>query len=164
MKDFPPYREREARFSVLHACGEWVVKVYTIDAGGPIRSADVVPAALARIPDLLPDVVAGGFGASEGTGEVHGEAFAIVHAGADAVWLLVHWWEDHCLLHGRMVAAPLDRPTAFDQTVPSSLVACTWELAVLHFERDAWVRTVQGKGPQADTSAYHRDVMGATLV
>lgn len=164
MTVFPPYGERAARFAALHRSGEWTVKVYTIDAGGPVRAADVMGAAVARIPDLLPDVVAGGRGTSGTGGDVHGEAFAILHAGADAVWLLVHWWADTCLLHGRMVAARLDDPTVFSGSVPETLIACTWELAVIQFERDAWVRNVQGKGGDADLPAYRTDVMAPTQV
>lgn len=168
--DFPSYGERLVVFEGLHRFDAWTVKLYTIDAHGSVRPSDVVRAALARIPDLLPAGVAGGraapavvAGAPEGAAGslVHGEAFAIVHAGADAVWLLVHWWTDTCLMHHRMVAASLDDPTAFDIGVPSTLIACSWELAVVQHEREAWVRTVQGRGAAADFVAYRADVMPA---
>ena len=79
--------------------------------------------------------------------------------GSDAVWLLVFWWSDACLLHRRMVAASLDHPDRFDVPAPHSLVGCTWELAIAQYERDAWVRHVQGRGAEADIAAYRSDVL-----
>jgi hypothetical protein len=150
--DFPEYQERVGSFSDGYDFEGWHLKLYTIDSGGRTRPEASLEAALARIPELLP----------ERTQETHGEAFAILHAGADAIWLLVHWWTDTCLLHHRMVAAPLDTPHAFTLTVPETLIACSWELAIVQFERDAWVRTVQGAGPEASFEAYRSDVMPPT--
>lgn len=168
--DFPEYETRRVTFHGLRRVDDWAVKVYAIDAHGSIRPGDVLPAALARLPAMLPDAVAGGRaplacpdGAPEGASgaDVHGEAFAIVHAGEDAVWLLVFWWTDRCLLHRRMAGAPLRQPEDFTLPVPDTLIACTWELAVVQHERDAWVRNVQARGGRASLEAYRNDVLDA---
>lgn len=165
---FPVYDKRRVAFSHLHRLGDWAVKVYTIDAHGSVQPASVLPQALARMPAMLPDTVHGGEAPApeavdglEGASgaAVHGEAFAIVHAGEDAVWLLVFWWTDRCLLHRRMVGAPLHRPSDFTLPVPDTLIACSWELAVVQHERDAWVRNVQERGREADVEAYRADVL-----
>ncbi len=152
---FPEYGERVAEFSGMHLVGDWHVKVYTIDAGAGTRPEESLEASLAQLPRLLPPEVGG---------SVHGEAFVVVHAGEDSVWLLVHWWTDACLLHHRMVAASLETPDSFDIEVPETLIACTWELAVVAFEREAWVRSAQRRGAAADFEAYRADVMERTLV
>lgn len=55
-------------------------------------------------------------------------------------------------------------PEAFDLPITDTLVACTWELAVVQHERDAWVRHVQARGPGADVPAYRHDVLDAVDV
>lgn len=168
MTVFPAYQTRRVAFEALAQFGDWSVKLYSIDSHGRVPPGHVLAAARARLPDLLPDAVDGGRaetngqgGAAEGVAgaDMHGEAFSIVHAGEDAVWLLVFWWTDHCLLHGRMVGASLDRPEEFTLPTPDTLVACTWELAVVQHERDAWVRNVQGPGTKASFEAYRADVL-----
>ena len=153
---FPPYGERAVEFAGLHRFGAFTMKMYTIDAAAATRPAASWEAALDRIPELLPS-------GSEADA-AHGEGFVILHAGEDAVWLLVQWWADACLLHQRMVAARTETPTDFSLPIPDTLVACSWELAVVHFERDAWVRTVQSLGSDADIEAYRADVMPASAV
>lgn len=151
---FPEYHERAVAFVGVRSLGPWSVKLYSIDSGRGRPVEDSLPAAEARIPDLLPAV----------EGAVHGEAFAIVHAGEDAVWLLVHWWTDTCLMHHRMVSATLDAPSDFVHPVPETLIACSWELAVVQHERDAWVRTVQGRGSDSDYGAYHQDTLTPGMI
>lgn len=146
---FPEYRERRGRFDRLHQDGDWQLKVYVIDAGKGPPAADLVDAALPAAARLLPDV-------SE---RVYGEAFVIVHSGEDAIWLLVHWWQDHCLLYHRVAAATLDNPRDFSVPVDAELIACSWELDVIGFERDAWVRTIQRPGGEPDRVAYRADTM-----
>ncbi len=168
---FPEYRTRRVDFVGVDKVGDWSVKVYTIDAHGGVRPHDVLSAARTQLSDMLPASIEGGRAhappPTDGPGgasgaEVHGEAFAIVHAGEDAVWLLVFWWTDRCLLHRRMAGAALARPDDFTLPIPDTLVACSWELAVVQHERDAWVRSVQGRGPAADVGAYRADVIDAT--
>ena len=168
MGGFPDYRRRRVSFIGMEEFGAWSVKVYTIDADGPMRPAEALGAARERVPDLLPESLDGGRAPAERVGgappgaageHVHGEAFVIVHAGEDAVWLLVFWWSDACLLHRRVVAASFERPTRFDVVAPGTLVGCTWELAIAQHERDAWVRHVQGRGEAADLEAYRADVL-----
>lgn len=153
---FPPYRTRAATFVELRSVGGWRVKVYTIDARATTRIEPSWNAAMEKLPLLLP-TDPGGSGA-------YGEAFAILHAGEDAIWLLVHWWADTCLLHHRIAAAAPDSSTSFDVDIDRTLVACSWKLAVIAHERDAWVRTVQSRGADADFEAYRTDVMAGTDV
>ena len=66
--------------------------------------------------------------------------FATIHVGVEAIWLLVDVWADD-ILHHFLFAASLDSPTKFEP-IRDSTMACVWELSVLNFERDAWVRHV----------------------
>ena len=172
-RPFPEYATRWVSFAGLDEIDEWSVKIYTIDAHGSVRPEQVLARAREGIPAMLPDAVPGGRASSAAVTEglegasgahLHGEAFAIVHAGEDAVWLLVFWWTDRCLLHRRMAGAPLERPHDFTLPVPETLVACSWELAVVRHERDAWVRNVQGRGAHADLTGYRSDVLDEQAV
>jgi hypothetical protein len=130
------------------------IKAYAIqrnpDPGVPMLSPDVAAAArktaMAALKHHARDARASGLG------------FCIVHAGEEAVWLLVHWWISGGILCQQMYSAPLAQPERF-QPVQGPFIACVWELEVTAHERGAWMRHVLREAP--DTDAYLADVLPA---
>lgn len=102
-----------------------------IGADGEGPSKDAIAAALGAAARVLP--------ARPGVG------FVITHTGETALWVLIDWWSEDVMLNQRNLRAPLDDPGALEP-FEQGIVACTWELAVLAFEREAWVRHVLRKG------------------
>lgn len=102
----------------------------------------------ARVPPLLGEP----HPADEGVG------FVMLHYGADGLYLLVSEWHGGDMLrhnvfgvepdgHGRARFVGLD---------PGDLTICVWELEIMRFERDAWVRTVMASdAPRADAVAAY---------
>jgi hypothetical protein len=88
-------------------------------------------------------------------------AFVIAHDAVPACFVLVCWWANGCDLRLRCFHAPLDRPAALEQLATPTL-ACVWELAVIAYERDAWVKHVLGNEAGPDLQAYLRDQMRGT--
>ena len=70
----------------------------------------------------------------------HGAGFVCIHFGEHAVWLLVNWWAQECMLCQRLYRADLGTTEFTEMT--TGLVGCTWELAVHCHERAAWTRHV----------------------
>lgn len=84
----------------------------------------------------------------------YGLGFLGVHQGRTADVAFVDWWMDEDELHHVMFVTGADgglRPAR-----PGELTACSWDLALIAFERDAWVRTVLADPAGPDAEAYLR--------
>ncbi|WP_232667701.1 hypothetical protein [Pseudonocardia sp. TRM90224] len=137
------YRTRPIRFLELWPVDGWRVKIYGITAVGERPDPELVTAAKAVARDRLPTPTDGGR---------HGIAFLTVHQGAQSAWALVDWWVDGHLLHHHLYGS--GDPSSFDlRPVTDGLTACTWELAVIGFERQVWLDTVYA-ADEPDIDAY----------
>jgi hypothetical protein len=126
------YKARPIRFLELWDVDGWRVKVYGISATSDRPGEGLVDAAKAVARERLPEPNEAGR---------HGVGFLIAHEGADSTWALVDWWANGCLLHHHLYGG--GHPESLDlQPVTDGLTACTWELAVIGFERQAWLDTV----------------------
>ena len=83
----------------------------------------------------------------------YGVGFMIIHQGQHRNWLLLDWWYDQEIIKQLLFSSPLDAP---DQITPaeSDLLACTWELAVHAFERQAWIDHVLNNPAGPDIDGY----------
>lgn len=125
------YRARSVSFLGVAEVSEWRLKQHVIGVDGEWPSEDAIGAALGAAARELPPRP--------------GVGFVIAHAGDTALWVLIDWWSDDVMLNQRNLRAPLDDPGALEP-FEQGIVACTWELAVLAFEREAWVRHVLREG------------------
>jgi hypothetical protein len=85
----------------------------------------------------------------------HGIGFVVAHDAADYCFVLVDWWSGGNEIHQRMFSAPLDHPERL-RPHPGHAIGCVWELAVVDFERRAWLRHVLARPGGPDTDAYLR--------
>ncbi|SDH01011.1 hypothetical protein [Pelagibacterium luteolum] len=135
------YRPRTAWFVKRIACGPVEIKLSAISAPDTeIRETDIL-----RAEDAIRE---------ESAKLVHSydhmdAGFAIVHAGEEALWLLLHHWIDGGIATHRLWRKPLETEAPF-QPVVSSAMACVWELGVIDFERRAWMSTVMAGKPLSD--------------
>jgi hypothetical protein len=123
---------RRTDFHGVIALGGWRLKLYAISADGGTASDALLTAARATADSALPD--------QEGCG------FLIVHRGEDAIWLLVHWWQEDILCQ-RLFRASEETASAFAAAEPH-LFACVWELHVIDHERRSWA--ANGLGISSD--------------
>jgi len=143
------YQTRPVCFMEVVERAGWKIKVYGIRYQG--NGAETQPesktvalakeAAFAALP--IPAV----------TPERYGVGFLIIHQGQDRNWILLDWWFDQEILKQKLFSSPVG---AADQITPAEpdLLACTWELAVLGFERQAWLETVLNNPNGPDLDAY----------
>jgi hypothetical protein len=115
------------------------MKVYGIAARADQPRAELVDAAVAALPDVLP--------ADAGLG------FAIAHDAADYCFVLVNWWAHENEVHQRILTAPLDDPAAL-RPLETRAIGCIWELEVVDFERRAWLEHVLARAEGPDVEAY----------
>jgi hypothetical protein len=131
------------------------VKRYHVSVDGERIAADIVAAADAFLPELLP-----------AADQAHNRAaFSVLHRGEDAVWLLLYTWVWDVIVHCRAASAGGPHWDGFDCTdvltefreLRHPLIGCIWELPVLVHERAAWVRHVV-EPERPDLDAYLGDV------
>ncbi len=142
----PPYEERKTWMMSTVRRGGWTLKVYAIEAPGAESPKSLVEHALHFLEPRLPVPSS----AEPACG------FVILHAGDEALWLLVDLWARDILKHF-LYRAPLASPEALESAPADGTAACVWELRVIQHERDAWVRHVLARPSEPDLEAYLAD-------
>lgn len=80
--------------------------------------------------------------------------FLGIHQGRTSNFVFIDWWADENELHHHVYVSPIEEPANFSYKTPTGLIACTWDLRVLAFERDAWVQHVLKQHSSPDIEAY----------
>jgi hypothetical protein len=147
----PTYELRSIRFIELWQCNGYEVKIYGINPERP-KSGELVVApdfvkaaksiAASRIANQLPEVT-----------DQPKAAFIVLHEGRLARWVLVDIWRDWILLNHFLYRGKVGSSDGFHR-VADGLNACTWELRVVAFERDAWVTEVLSRPKSPDLYRY----------
>jgi hypothetical protein len=149
-----PYAPRR-----MGSIGQWQIAGFAIKAHAIQRDPAFSPGLLAAdVAQAAKQQTEAALDAARGEDGNYSLGFCIVHAGAEANWLLVHWWKGGGILCQKLFRAPLTAPCEF-APVASSLMACVWELVVINHERDAWVRHMLQPRPAPD--GYLADEMPA---
>lgn len=143
------YKTRPVRFLDLVEHAGWRIKVYGIrfSEDGTEETPDPSIANLAQkaMLEQLPQPAV--------TGSRYGVGFLIIHQGQHRNWLLLDWWYEQEILKQHLFSSPLDLPGKVTRA-ENDLFACTWELAVHTFERQAWIDTVLNNPNGPDLEAY----------
>lgn len=131
----------------------WRLKLYAIAYRRPAPRPELVSAAKSLVPAVLPC----------NDGAAYGVGFIGIHDGRDSCFVFVDWWQDQDELHHHVFVSPSDEPVALRDRTGSGLIACVWDLAVLSFERKAWVDSVLRNPNEPDLAAYLATVMSADV-
>jgi len=148
----PAYQPRRTELVGVEARAGWKIKVIGISASDELPSRAETEAALVAAEGVLPQPALSQ--ARCGTG------FVIVHRGAEALWVLVCWWELDIMYH-RLLRASLG--TTDLQAVPADgPTACVWELRAIDHERRAWVAHVLQHPGSPDLDRYLAEAIAAS--
>lgn len=140
-----PYKTRPIRFIELWQEANWKLKVYGIAYQHPLPRKELIEAAkkVAR-PHLIP---ANGI-------KHYGVGFLGVHDGRGENFVFLDYWADENELHHHVYVSPTDKPELLEYVTPTGLIACIWDLRVIWFEREAWVKTVLANPSGPDLERY----------
>jgi hypothetical protein len=141
-----PYAPRSVRFLELWREGEWRLKVYGIARQGDAPSRELV--ALAK------SVVASGLPEPARTSDRYGVGFLGIHEGRGANLVFLDWWARENELHHLVWVGDQVPPLDLRQVTDGGLHGCVWDLAVIAFERDAWVASALLNPSAPDLSGY----------
>lgn len=147
------YQPRAIRFLGLENIGDWTVKLYSISCKSEYASEEQIQAAKVRIPDWLHQ--------AELTRYPHYKAATlIVHDGRDGCFAIISWWTGENMLQLFVYMADEEEPDQFHLISDKGIVSCVWEMGVLWFERNAWVKKVlmQPENPDALNQYLHEQL------
>lgn len=125
------------------------LKVYGLSAFQDGPGAELVAAARALATAHLPRL---------GIPDTAG--FIIVHAARPAQFVLIHVWQG-VDLRQLYFTSPLEDHTQF-RPLGQGTVGCVWELGIVQYERNARVRTVLSRGPEAQND-YLTDLLSGEV-
>mgnify|MGYP001794953531 CR=1 FL=1 len=114
--------------------GAWSNKFYWINADPTAPpDAEIEAAAKAFVRDQLhvPDR----------EGHHYNRGFVMFHQGARQNWLVWNWWAFDNITSHVLANSTAEDPTSFTE-YSGTIMACTWEMVILEFERRAWVENV----------------------
>jgi hypothetical protein len=137
------YAPRSIRFHEVWSCRGWRVKLY----GSAYRRAVPRPCLVAAAKE----VVGGCLPQPAATARRYGVGFMVVHEGRDSNLAFVGWWANENELYQHVWISTVVDAGSFTHVTPTGLTACVWDLAVIGFERQAWIETVlAAPGPDLD--------------
>lgn len=149
------YRTRPVRCLAIEEFDGWRLKVYGIAYGADRPSVELVAAGLAAGRGRLPSPAV--------TGDRYGVGFLGVHEGRGGNFVFVDWWAQENELHHHVWFSTQAEPTALRAWTPDDPIACAWDLSVVCFERQAWVRHVLARDGGPDLDAYLADQLQADV-
>ena len=129
-----PYIARPVAALGVWRHGDWRLKKYTIAYRRESARPELIEAAEAVAADILPTPAI--------TPMRYGVGILGIHDGRGAGLVFVDWWEQENDLHHHVfLSSDIDRGT-LRPAAPTELAACVWDLSVMAYEREAWMRHV----------------------
>ncbi len=139
-----PYEKRPFRFLEIWEDSGWQIKVYGIAYKRDLPRSELVEAAKQQVIPHL----------QNNTAHHYNVGFLGVHDGRGANFIFLGYWADENELHHHVYLSPTDDISNFHYSTPAGLIACVWDLHLMHFERQAWVEMVLANPQGPDLEAY----------
>ena len=145
-----PYAPRPIRFQGLVRREGWILKRYTVTLA--TARAEPAPEGWSEFTQGR-ELAFAALPAPARTAVRPGVGFVIEHRGAGADYVVLGWWDRENELPVRIMVRDHE-PQAQWRTARTSESFCVWDLQVIGFERDAYVKTVLAH--DADDRALER--------
>ncbi len=145
------YRPRRISFLELWEDRGWRMKISGIACNGLSPRTELVQAAKKVAQERIEQIPVGQDNYKVG--------FIGVHDGKTSNFVFVDWWADENELHHHVYVSPTDQPAQLTYATPTGLCACVWDLSLMAFEREAWLRTILQNPSGPDLEAYLSDTM-----
>lgn len=137
------YQPRPVTFLDLWEHRGWRMKLYGIAYGRSRPEASLVQRAGELAAEILPEA-----------SEEYGVGFIGAHQGKAGNFIFVDWWADENELHHHVFISKDGAPEDFVDATATGPTACVWDLAVIHYERNAWIETVMKRAGEEAFDAY----------
>jgi len=135
MNNITQYQIRPIRFIGLENFEEWTFKVYSISCRLEKANQLWIDSAINQFPIWIRNV-------NNTNKKNYRVATLIVHEGREGCFAIISCWVDENMLQLFAYFAGDIQKVDFQLISDKGLVSCVWELAILWFERNAWVNLV----------------------
>lgn len=140
------YNTREVKFMEQLTCLQWQVKWYSLTLKGE-TNLDWHTQATEQLPKWISLL--------EGKGKLTCKiATLILHTAYDYNYSILFTWVDENVLALSVYRSQKEKPDFFELISANGIVSCVWELGIIWHERNAWIKHVLNRLPQADIIGY----------
>jgi len=129
------YQTRPIRFIELHEHQDWIIKIYSICIKNERVSSTHIELAKQQLNEWLK--LSKNYPLT-----TYQLATLIIHEGKEGCFAILNWWIDDNMLQNHVFVATHSDPDHFKLFSDKGIITCVWELAVIWFERNAWVEHV----------------------
>lgn len=127
------YRPRPIRFVELWEKAGWKWKVYGISTKNEYPAPQHIALGKKTAVEQLHQITV--------QTEIYSIGFIIIHETKTGVFILIDYWTGENMLYSHAYYKEYGS-TSVSYLTPTGLTACIWELGVINFERDAWVKHI----------------------
>ncbi len=150
------YKTRPVRFIDLYHHDGWVIKLYSISVLNQVVSTSNIEMARKHLSawltkaDLYPL-------------DNYKIATLILHEGKEGCFAIINWWIDESMLQQFVYLAKKETPDRYEIYSDKGIITCVWEMAILWFERNAWVKHILNQNEKPDWQAYLNQQLNADI-
>jgi hypothetical protein len=141
------YKKRPIRFMEIIRHEDWQIKLYSVSEKNKLVSMQSVEYAKYYLTGWLSN-------SKYYPLTTYRIATLILHEGKEGCFAIINWWIDENMLQQFVYLATPAYPSEFKLLSDKGIITCVWEMAVLWFERNAWVKHVLEKSTNPDFEAY----------
>ena len=149
------YKKRPIRFLGLYLFEDWTVKIYGISYRNESPAVAFIENATGIAKKFLPLPAI--------DDDRYGAAIVIAHEGREGNFLLLDYWTGENMLSQKLFFASPENFSEFKQIQDSGLIACVWEMQVLHFESNAWIEHILKNETKPDFESYFAKQMNTEI-
>jgi hypothetical protein len=150
------YKTRPIRFLEVYTFQDWKIKMYSIS----VRHRLVDAQNIEHAKQLLHVWLQASKIYSLKTYKI---ATLILHEGKEGCFAIINWWIDENMLQQFVYLATNEQPTEFKLYSNNGIFTCVWEMEVLWFEKNAWVKNILMKADNPDVEAYLNEHLNADV-
>lgn len=150
------YQTRPIRFIELHEHQDWMIKIYSISIKNERVPSTHIELAKQQLNEWLK--LSKNYPLT-----TYRIATLIIHEGREGCFAILNWWIDDNMLQNHVFVATQDDPLYFKLFSDKGIITCVWELAVIWFERNAWVEHVLKQSDQPNFDAYLNSQLNADV-
>jgi hypothetical protein len=141
------YKTRPIRFLEIYTLQDWKIKMYSISVRHTLVDAQNIENAKQLLHVWLQDSEIYPL-------ETYKIATLILHEGKEGCFAIINWWISENMLQQFVYLAKNEQPAEFKLYSNNGIFTCVWEMEVLWFEKNAWVKNILMKADKPDVEAY----------
>jgi hypothetical protein len=141
------YKPRPIRFLENYQHNDWQIKTYSISIHNEFVKQENVENAKTYLTEWFQKT-------DNYPLENYKIATLIIHEFKGGCYAIINWWIDENMLQQFVYLATNEKPSEFILYSDKGIITCVWEMAVLWFERNAWVENVLMNERQPDFKNY----------